>query len=90
MGKVVGIDLETTNSVVAVVGKPVVIANAEAADNSLRSWLQQKGGASSGKWRDAKSSSAREIPSTRSSVSLVVTILNLAGSKARYYPQRRS
>jgi len=43
MGKVVGIDLGTTNSVVAVMegGKPVVIANAEGMDN-LRSWLQQR------------------------------------------------
>jgi len=64
-------------------GKPVVIANAEGADNSVVGF-SKKESASSDKWRDAKSSSTRKIPSTRSRP-LVVTMLNSSEAK-RYLP----
>ena len=45
MGKIVGIDLGTTNSVVAVMegGEPTVIASAEAADGPLGRRVHQDG-----------------------------------------------
>ena len=50
MGKIIGIDLGTTNSVVAVMqgGEPVVIPNQEGAGLRLRWWRSPKPG--SGWW----------------------------------------
>ena len=73
MGKIIGIDLGTTNSVVAVMegGEPIVIPQRRgqphhSVDRRLR---QDRRARSSASWRSARPSRTRRTPSTRSSVS---------------------
>ena len=70
MAKIIGIDLGTTNSVVAVMeGKDaVVITNEEGSRlTTKRRGRLYKGGGSSARWRSARPSRTPRRPFTRSS-----------------------
>ncbi len=67
MGKIIGIDLGTTNSVVAVMegGDPVVIPNEEGGRTTPSVVGFTKDGGSSGRWRNGRPSRTRRTRSIR-------------------------